>query len=287
MCTSSIARVEHDHEAIAALTWLGSSFFSDLRLARFALDTWGQVGRPEQVEWSRAGQYTSPVVEIWTVRNQAGAILGAMTVHYYSWGRMRAQRYFVQSCAEPVNAADCLYIQPFEDLVAGHTSSGAGYDVAVELGYVAVDESLRGRGIGTQLFNVFLERSREASLGRSLAFTIVMSRHAHSTCGQVLMSHMIEAGANDPTRAVSLRDLAAPLGLPMDLLELEPKSMPTARLALRQGFAMAGYGKNLGQVWIRDMQEHAIQPAHHALTYPQISLPSNHLVTPTISMTMS
>jgi hypothetical protein len=50
---------------------------------------------------------------------------------------------------------------------------------------------------------------------------------------------------------------------------------------------MAGYGKNLGQVWIRDMQERAILPAHHALKYPQISLPSDHLSTPTISMTMT
>jgi GNAT superfamily N-acetyltransferase len=274
--TSTIARVEHDAEAIDVLTWLGSSFFFDLRLARFALDTWSQVGRPDLVHWRGAGQYTSPVVEVWTVRDPAGSIAGAMTLHFYSWDRMRAQRYFVQSCAEPVNPADCLYIQPFERLVAHHTEFGAGYDVAVELGYVAVDEPLRGRGIGTQLFEIFLERAHDRTLGRSLAFTIVMSRHAHSACGQVLMSHMIDAGATDPATAVSLRDLAIPLGLPMDLLDVEPRSMPTARLAQRQGFSMAGYGKNLGQVWIRDMQETTGQSLLPSLRHAPTMIPAAH-----------
>ena len=182
MITSTVARVERDEDALRTLTWLGSSFFSDLRLARFALDTWRQAGSPDQVDWLAAGHLTSPVVEVWTVRDDGGGIVGAMTIHYYSWDRMRAQRYFVQSCAQPVNAADCLYIQPFEELVSERTHSGASYDVAVELGYVAVGEPFRGRGICSQLFQVFLVRAHQAALGRSLAFTIVMAKHAQGEC---------------------------------------------------------------------------------------------------------
>ncbi|CAN5797888.1 hypothetical protein BH20CHL4_BH20CHL4_14680 [soil metagenome] len=285
MCTSTIERVTRENDAIDTLTWLGSSFFSDIRLARFALETWRQVGSPELVDWIDAGPFASPVVEIWAVRDHAGTILGAMTIHYYSWARMRAQRYFVRSCAEPVNAADCLYIQPFEGLLSGRMEPGKAYNVAVELGYMAVAEPLRGLGFGTQLFEVFLERAQGAPIGRSLAFTIVMSRHAHSRCGQTLMSHMINAGANDPARAVSLRELARPLKLPIDLLDLDPKSRPTARLALRQGFSLAGYGKNLGQVWVRDMQQVARAPHPQATMYPLSSLPPDHLPgsTPMIS----
>lgn len=277
MCTSTIARVERDNDALRTLTWLGTSFFSNQRLARFVLDTWSQVGSPDQVNWLAAGHLTSPVVEVWTVRDRGDALIGAMSIHYYSWDRMRGQRYFVQPCAQPVNATDCLYIQPFEGLVSERTQPGASHDVAVELGYVAVSRPCRGQGIGTRLFEVFLERAQQVAFGRTLAFTIVMSRHAQSSCGQMLMSHMISAGANDPSSAVSPRDLAQPLRLPLDLLDLEPNSMPTARLALRQGFSMAGYGKNLGQLWIRDMQE--MNRAHrlHVAPYPHLSLPPIHL----------
>ena len=273
MLTSTIGRVERDNDAIRTLTWLGSAFFSDLRRARFALNTWRQVGLPEHTDWARSGEHTLPVVEVWATRDCAGSLLGAMTIHVYSWDRMRAQRYFVQSCSQSIDPGNCLYIQPFANLVSDRTRAGSHYDVAIELGYMAVAKPLRGRGIGTQLFELFLERSRQIASGRALAFTIVMSRHAHSNYGQILMSHMVAAGAHEPTRAITLQEVAAPLGLPNDLLDVEPGSLPTARLAQRQGFMMAGYGKNLGQVWIRDMQEITQESQYRDVLVPQISLP--------------
>ncbi|CAN5574798.1 hypothetical protein BH23CHL4_BH23CHL4_10030 [soil metagenome] len=39
MCTSTFERVTRENDAIDTLTWLGSSFFSDIRLARFALES--------------------------------------------------------------------------------------------------------------------------------------------------------------------------------------------------------------------------------------------------------
>ena len=45
---------------------------------------------------------------------------------------------------------------------------------------------------------------------------------------------------------------------------------------------MAGYGKNLGQVWIRDMQETAGQPLLHGLKYAPVTLPA----APHISLAM-
>ncbi len=262
MVASTISRVEGDEEAIRTLSWLGGSFFQDIRLAQFTLDTWAHMGSPDSVDWSSTGALVRPKVELWSITGLDGRILGAMTLHFYGWKRLRQQRYFSTTTTESSEPGR-ICVRRFDRIVAGATGSIAPYDVAVELGYIAVDPEVRGLGLGRTLFDIFQHRSSAVGDGRSLAFTIVMSRHAHSQCGSTLMSHLIGRGANDLRSAMSLRSVATTMALPNDLFEIDAAAYPTARLAQQRGFRFAGYGRNLGQVWVRD-QEAAARVTHPA-----------------------
>jgi GNAT superfamily N-acetyltransferase len=253
MVASTISRVEGDEEAIRTLTWLGGSFFTEGRLAKFALDTWSEIGSPELVNWDFAGVNTRPRVELWSVRSDSGAILAAMTLHFFSWNRLRQQRYFALPGSKSDPESRRLCVRRFDRLVAGATDSIAPYALGIELGYIAVDPTMRGQGLGRTLFDVFQHRAATVASGRGLAFTIVLAKHAHEQLGSSLMSNLIGCGATSPRSAVSLGTLARGSDqLPADLFDVHPSARPTAHLAQKHGFQFAGYGRNLGQVWVRD-----------------------------------
>ncbi|MEZ4500961.1 MAG: GNAT family N-acetyltransferase [Thermomicrobiales bacterium] len=268
MVASTISRVGGDEEAIRTLNWLGGSFFRDIRLAQFTLDTWAQMGTSETTDWATAGVLTRPRVELWSITGEHDEILGAMTLHFYSWKRLRQQHYFSTSSIDAQDAPR-ICVRRFDRLVASATGSIAPFDFAVELGYVAVDPRVRGLGLGRTLFDLFLHRAASAGTGRALAFTIVLSRHAHSGCGSNLMSHLIGRGVNDPRSAMRLDTLRESLSLPGDMFDIADGAYPTARLARQRGFLFAGYGRNLGQVWIRD--EAAVRSARVALPFESIA----------------
>ncbi|MGD9715086.1 MAG: GNAT family N-acetyltransferase [Thermomicrobiales bacterium] len=269
MVASTISRVEGDEEAIRTLTWLGGSFFSGGRLARFALDTWAEIGSPDAVNWDSAGPNTRPRVELWSIRTDDGAVLAAMTLHAFSWARLRQQQYFSLPVDPHVDGLHRLCVRRFDRLVAGATESIASYSAGIELGYIAVDPAFRGQGLGRTLFDVFQHRAATLAGGRGLAFTIVLARHAHEQYGSSLMSHLISRGATSPRSAVRIHSLLDAPQLPDDLFAIHPNARPTAHLAQRRGFRFAGYGRNLGQVWVRDQtpvawppsrEEHPMQP---------------------------
>lgn len=245
----TVTRVEEEAEAVRTLDYLGRSFFSGYRLAKFALDSWSLLGRSETVDWLDPQHSARPVVEIWRQDDHTGTPLGAMSLHYYHWNRIRRQLYFsvIPNPRQPKRSR--VFVLPFEELVSRELGIVTAPSVTVELGYVAVAPEARGRGIGSALFETFMDRARLLAPERNLAFTIVMARHAHMPWGAELMSHLIERGATSQRNAILLSEVGLELNHPPDLWEVDDHARPTAWMAERRGLDVIGYGKNLGQVW--------------------------------------
>lgn len=121
--------------------------------------------------------------------------------------------------------------------------------VTVELGYFAVSPEARGQGIGSALFDTFMDRAKLLSPERNLAFTIVMAQYAHMPWGAELMRYLIERGATSQRNAILMSEIGLELNHPTDLWESNENAQPTAWLAERRGLDVIGYGRNLGQVW--------------------------------------
>jgi GNAT superfamily N-acetyltransferase len=275
MVASTISRVEGNEEAIRTLTWLGASFFAGPRLDRFTFEAWSHLRSPDEVDWPSAGPLAPPRVELWVVRDERDTILGAMTLHFYSWDRLKRQYYFAPQ-ADRAGTVERVCVRRFERIVAGATGSIAPFDVAAELGYVAVAPEARGKGLGRTLFDIFQHRAATVCEGRALAFTIVLARHAHSDFGHALMSTLLAHGAQDAATAVSWRALGPGMRLPHDLFAVEREAYPTAWMAEHRGFAMAGYGKNLGQVWVKDLElaaRQAVAPTWEGIVLPRAATP--------------
>jgi GNAT superfamily N-acetyltransferase len=245
----TVTRVDDESEAVRTLDALGRSFFSGYRLAKFALDSWAMRGDSESVDWLDPNHSARPIVEVWKQSDHTGRTLGAMTLHYYHWNRIRRQHYFsiIPNPRQPKRSR--IFVVPFEELVDRELGIVTAPCVAVELGYVAVAPEARGRGIGGALFDTFLERAQLLAPVRNLAFTIVMARHAHLPWGSELMSYLIERGATSQRNAMLLSEVGLELCHPPDLWEVADHAQPTAWMAERRDLDVIGYGKNLGQVW--------------------------------------
>ncbi len=245
----TVTRVEQEGEAVRTLDYLGRSFFSGFRLAKFALDSWSLLGRSESVDWLDPKHSARPVVEIWRQDDHAGRPLGAMTLHYYHWNRIRRQHYFsiIPNPRQPKRSR--IFVLSFEELISRELGIVTEPCVAVELGYVAVAPEARGKGVGSVFFDTFMERAELLAPERNLAFTIVMARHAHMPWGAELMSHLIERGATSQRDSILLSEVGLELNHPADLWEVDDGARPTAWMAERRGLDVIGYGKNLGQVW--------------------------------------
>lgn len=245
----TVSRVEQDTEAVRTLDYLGRSFFSGYRLAKFALDSWSLLGRSETVDWLDPTHSARPIVEVWKHADHTGRTIGAMTLHYYHWNRIRRQLYFsvIPNPRQPKRAR--IFVLPFEELISRELGIVTAPCVAVELGYFAVAPEARGMGIGRAFFDTFLNRAEMLAPERNLAFTIVMARHAHMPWGAELMSHLIERGATSQRDAMLLSEVGLELSHPANLWQVDDDAQPTACLAERRGLDVVGYGKNLGQVW--------------------------------------
>jgi GNAT superfamily N-acetyltransferase len=245
----TVTRVEQEGEAVRTLDYLGRSFFDGYRLAKFALDSWSLLGRSESVDWLDAKRSARPVVEVWRQDDHAGQPLGAMTLHYYHWNRIRRQHYFsiIPNPRQPKRSR--IFVLPFEELVSRELGIVTAPCVAVELGYFAVDPAARGKGVGAAFFDTFLDRAKLLAPDRNLAFTIVMAQHAHMPWGSELMAHLIERGATSQRTAILMSEVGLELNHPADLWEVDDHAQPTAWMAERRGLDVIGYGKNLGQVW--------------------------------------
>jgi GNAT superfamily N-acetyltransferase len=245
----TVTRIEQEGEAVRALDYLGRSFFSGYRLAKFALDSWALLGRSESVDWLDPKHTARPVVEVWKQSDHTGRTIGAMTLHYYHWHRIRRQHYFsiIPNPRQPKRAR--IFVLPFEELVSRELGMVTAPCMAVELGYFAVAPESRGRGVGAAFFDAFMDRATLLAPERNLAFTIVMARHAHLPWGGELMAHLIERGATSQRNAVLTSEVGLELNHPTDLWEVDEHAQPTAWMAERRGLDVIGYGKNLGQVW--------------------------------------
>ncbi|MEZ4530796.1 MAG: GNAT family N-acetyltransferase [Thermomicrobiales bacterium] len=245
----TVTRVEEEGEAVRTLDYLGRSFFSGYRLAKFALDSWSLLGRSESVDWLDPMHSARPIIEVWRQDDHTGRPIGAMTLHYYHWNRIRRQHYFsiIPNPRQPKRSR--IFVLPFEELVSRELGMVTAPCVAVELGYVAVAPEARGKGVGGAFFDTFMDRARLLAPERNLAFTIVMARHAHMPWGAALMSHLIERGATSQRTAILLSEVGLELNHPPDLWDVSDTAQPTAWMAERRGMDVIGYGKNLGQVW--------------------------------------
>ena len=128
-------------------------------LAKFALDSWSLLGRSETVDWLDPKRSARPIVEVWKQSDHTGRTIGAMTLHYYHWNRIRRQHYFsiIPNPRQPKRAR--IFVIPFEDLLERELGMVNSPCVAVELGYFAVDPEARGHGVGSTFFDMFLDRA--------------------------------------------------------------------------------------------------------------------------------
>ncbi|MCA9860865.1 MAG: GNAT family N-acetyltransferase [Thermomicrobiales bacterium] len=245
----TVTRVDEEGDAVRTLDYLGRSFFGGYRLAKFALDSWSLLGRSESVDWADPNHSARPIVEIWRQSDHAGRTLGAMTLHYYHWNRIRRQHYFslIPNPRQPKRSR--IFVLPFEELISRELGIVTAPSVAVELGYFAVSPEARGEGIGSAFFDTFLDRAKLLAPDGNLAFTIVMARHAHMPWGAELMGHLIERGATSQQTSILMSEVGLELNHPADLWDVADHAQPTAWLAERRGLDVVGYGKNLGQVW--------------------------------------
>lgn len=131
----TVTRVEQEGEAVRTLDYLGRSFFGGYRLAKFALDSWSLLGQSESVDWLNPRHSARPVVEVWQQSDHTGRPLGAMTLHYYHWNRIRRQHYFslIPNPRQPKRAR--VFVLPFEELVSRELGMVTAPSVTVELGY--------------------------------------------------------------------------------------------------------------------------------------------------------
>lgn len=245
----TVTRIEQEGEAVRALDYLGRSFFNGYRLAKFALDSWSLLGKPESIDWLAPKHSARPIVEVWKQTDHSGRTIGAMSLHYYHWNRIRRQHYFsiIPNPRQPKRAR--IFVIPFEELISRELGMVTAPCVAVELGYFAVAPDARGQGIGGHFFDTFMDRAELLAPERNLAFTIVMARHAHLPWGADLMAHLIERGATSQRNAILTSEIGLELNHPADLWEVDENARPTAWMAERRGLDVIGYGKNLGQVW--------------------------------------
>lgn len=264
----TVTRIDHEGEAVRTLDYLGRSFFSGYRLAKFALDSWALLGQSERVDWADPKRSVRPIVEVWKQTDHTGRIIGAMTLHYYHWSRIRRQHYFsiIPNPRQPKRAR--VFVLPFEELVGRELGIVTPPCLAVELGYLAVSPAMRGRGVGRAFFDTFLDRAKLLAPESNLAFTIVMGKYAHQPWGAELMSHLIERGATSQRHAILTSEIGLELDHPADLWEVDDHARPTAWMAQHRGLDVIGYGKNLGQVWAGRAGQLQLDPGltlHHRI----------------------
>lgn len=248
--TMTVARVDGEPESLSILQFLGGAFFSGSRFDHFVDDTWRARGRSETIDWANCQSMADPLVEVWAHFDPFGNVLGAMSLHYYGWERLRKQRYFSMSSKGRRDLE--VSVQPFQSIVNRRLAPACEPVLGVELGYFAVREDMRGRGVGGMLFDAFVGQVQSLPPVPKLAFTIVMARYAQTMLGRCLMGCLLEKGATG-RRGVNLQDSMEELDLPFDLWEPDMRALPTVTLARRRGFGMIGHGRNLGQVWARTM----------------------------------
>jgi GNAT superfamily N-acetyltransferase len=248
--TITVARVDGEPESLSLLQFLGGSFITGSRFDQFVDDTWRARGRSEEIDWSNCQAITDPLVEVWAHYDPFGNVLGAMSLHYYGWSRLRQQRYF------SVTSKGCddhrISVQPFQSIVSNRLQPWSEPVLGVELGYFSVRDDMRGRGVGGMLFDAFVGQVQSLPPVPKLAFTIVMARYAQTMLGRCLMEALLESGATG-RRGANLYDTMDTLDLPFDLWEPNSRALPTVSLARRRSFGMIGHGRNLGQVWARTM----------------------------------
>ncbi len=78
-----------------------------------------------------------------------------------------------------------------------------------------------------------------------------MGKYSKMPLGDILMRHLLRHGLETAQQAVMLKPVLVELGHPADIFALDIGAIPTAKLAEKYEFSPVGYGRYLGQVWVK------------------------------------
>jgi len=247
----SIIKIDDPKSAERVLDFAGSQFFAGERLQKFIQSNLSSISPVAQITLAHLATSGSKNVELWAIVGPDNLPLGGMTLNYYSWDRLSKQFYFLTR--ENPKAETEVSVEPFSQLTSRQVGQVETIQVAVELAYFAVAETTRGQGIGRQLFEHFISRVEKSPIAERLAFTIVMGKYSKTLLGDTLMKHMLRNGPESALQPVMLKAVLEELGHPEDIFAPDTGAVPTAKLAEQYGFSAVGYGRYLGEVWVKRM----------------------------------
>ena len=246
----TIIKIDKSESAERVLHFIGSNFFSGQRLQKFIQSHLSSLSSVPQITLDHLTISRNKNMELYAFVDADNNVLGGMTLNYYLWER-RAQQSYFSFVYNPQGKIEKVFVEPFNQLLSRYINQVESIQIAVELGYFTVDETVRGQGIGRQLFEHFINRITKNPITERLAFTIVMGKYSKTPFGDALMKHLFRNGTELDSQPVVLEAVLSELGQPKDIFAPDTGAIPTARLAEKYGFDAVGYGHYLGQVWVK------------------------------------
>lgn len=244
-----IKRVDFDVEAVNALRL---EFFPKQQRSSFFKDTQELLAVSGTSMCKNTGLTKGG--DLYTVRNN-NVLIGVLLNKFYAWNTIKSQLFFYlhHDCV----GTNFVSLASFENFFTESNNR----KLVGELAYYLVKSQFRGKGFGSQLFDLSLREFDQLLGDNDVFFTLVMGCFCGQSTGPNLQRYLLNLELQEnglkPDGSIKVTGVSVEaskvlrdVNLNLESLVPNEKSVATLKLSEKHGLVFKGYSKNLGLLFV-------------------------------------
>lgn len=210
----------------------------------------------------RAGNSTK-ATDMFVVRDNQ-SIVGILVLKYFAWELIAPQLYF--ECVTEAGKSIGIRLRPLKTLISftTHETKFVG-----ELSYFWVDQAMRGKGLGSFLFNQSIAQFHSILSVSDIAMTLSLGNQVSTGIGGKLKKAILELeesvnGIDEESGLIKVKGevmyadrVRADFGLHLSDILSSERSKATEVLAIKHAMQFLGYSSNLSLLFATNV--HSLQ----------------------------